>query len=267
MLGAIIGDIVGSRFEFHNFRSKWFSLFHPSCTFTDDTILTLAVASAIKRYKTSRERGLYELAQSEMRILAKAYPNASFGVNFREWLSDPEPQPYNSYGNGAAMRVSACAELASSLEEAKYYAEEVTRVTHNHPEGMKAAECVTHLVWEAMCGASKKRLEDIAIGYYGPFTYAYQDLLKNNKFSECASETVPQAIFCFLQSNGFEDALRTAVSIGGDTDTICAITGSIAEHYYGIPTWMKRETMRYLDNRLTTILKSLLLYEMREIGV
>ena len=163
------------------------------------------------------------------------------------------------------MRVSACADMARTLDTALLYAQQSARCTHNHPEGIKGATCVAELIYLAKCGESKRQIARRARQYYAIPTN-YQKTARENCFNESCQVTVPQAIACFLWSDSFEDAIRTAVSIGGDSDTIAAITGSIAEHYYGVPTWMKEQAMSYLDDRLRDILKSLICYQINNIG-
>ena len=252
MLGAIIGDIVGSIYEFNNIKKKDFNLFSPRCFFTDDTIMTIAIASALIKCKGNYNK-LEKLAIKEMQTYGKLYPNCSYGNSFKNWLVEKNPRPYNSYGNGSAMRVSAVAHLANTFEEAKELSSIVTKVTHNHPEGIKGAEATTVAIYMAL---NKKKKEEIRkfieINYY-KLDFDYNDLVENYQFNETCQNTVPQAIFCFLISEGFEDCLRTSISIGGDSDTLCAISCAIAEAYYGISQEMEEKAMSYLDDKLKKI--------------
>ena len=265
MLGAIIGDIVGSRFEFNNHRSKEFDLFTSDCFVTDDSIMTLAVAKAImeaekrlpveKRsyeYTDDRNEMLEELSVKYMQEIGRKYPNCGYGGMFSRWVFSDEPKPYNSYGNGAAMRVSPAGFAAQSEPQAMLFAQMVTGVTHNHEEGMKGATTVAIAIFMARRGALKNEIYEIINNYYS-LDFWIDDIRDTYKFNETCQETVPQAIKAFLESNSFEDAIRTAISIGGDSDTIAAITGSIAEAYYGVPKEIKEKALTYLDDELRAI--------------
>lgn len=240
MLGAIIGDIVGSRFEFNNHRDPNFELFHPECTFTDDTICTIAVADWLMN---SNEGSLADI----MRQWCKRYPS-SYGGMFGRWIHDESMGPYNSFGNGSAMRASPVGWLGDrNLEDVMTYAIRSAAITHDHPEGIKGSECIAYAIWHLRHGFNKTWVKEMAYtnyGYYlGP---SCASIRQRNTFNETCQVTVPQAITCFLESTDFESAIRLAVSIGGDSDTIAAITGSLAEAYYGVPEWMKKEAMAYL---------------------
>lgn len=262
MVGAIVGDVVGSRFEFDNYNSKDFDLFTEDSFFTDDTVLTIAVADAIRE---SGKVPFEKLVAQKLHWWGNQYNARSYGVRFLEWLGSENPQPYNSWGNGSAMRVSACADFAESLESALLYAKQSAQCTHNHPEGIKGVTCVADLIYRAKCGESKQQILKQAKRYYD-IPKSYKKTLEENYFTDECKVTVPQAIACFLWSDSFEDTIRTAVSIGGDSDTIAAIAGSIAEHYYGVPTWMKDGAMSYLDDRLNETIKSLMCYQINTIG-
>ncbi len=227
MLGAIIGDVVGSRFEFNNQKSKDFELFTEESRFTDDTVMTLAVAEIIQKH-------LYYYKTDIVNTLKKwgrAYPHAGYGGRFRRWLNSDSEEPYMSYGNGSAMRISACGFYGRSESEVKELAKLVTEVTHNHLEGLKGAEVTAMCIYYARIGKSKEFIKEYVSKYYF-IDFNYQDLVKNYTFSAKCEDSVPQAIYCFLISKDFEDCLRTSVSIGGDTDTVSAISCSIAEAYY-----------------------------------
>ncbi|WP_010416091.1 ADP-ribosylglycohydrolase family protein [Anaerophaga thermohalophila] len=234
MIGAIIGDIVGSRFEFNNYRETDFELFTPESTFTDDTVCTTAVAEWIiqssQKGVTSGERFAGILKDWCLR-----YPNESYGAQFSRWIASPEPfpKPYNSFGNGAAMRISPVGCYFSSLDSVYTASDMVTGVTHNHPEGMKGARAVAELMFLARRGATKKELKHLAEEKYKYDLSASCDEIRvTNEFDETCQVTVPQAITAFLESDDFESAIRLAVSVGGDSDTIAAITGGIAETFY-----------------------------------
>ena len=173
---------------------------------------------------------------------------------FREWMYSDDPQPYNSFGNGAAMRVSVCGFAATTLEEAKLLSKKVTEVTHNHPEGIKGAEATAVAIYLAKKGKNILEIRDYINENYYPMNFTLDGIRKRYSFNETCQETVPQAIMAFLESTSFEDAIRNAISIGGDSDTIAAITGGIAEAYYGIPTDIRKHALTFLDGRLMSIL-------------
>lgn len=252
MLGAIIGDIVGSRFEFDNHRSKEFDLFDKTCMVTDDSIMTLAVAKAIMACNGDWKM-LGDNAIKFMREIGRKYPGCGYGGRFGRWVFDDDPQPYNSYGNGAAMRVSPCGFIAKSESEAKLLAQKVTEVTHNHPEGMKGAEATTVAIFMAKNGAKITAIKTRIANDYYDLNFTCDGIRDTYQFNETCQATVPQAIVAFLESTSFEDAIRNAISIGGDSDTLAAITGAIAEAYYGVPSWMKREALNFLDDELRDI--------------
>ncbi len=251
MLGAIIGDIAGSRFEWDNNKSKEFELMTGRCKPTDDSNMTLAVALAILLAEGDWST-LPELAVITMQRFGQRYPHG-YGSRFREWLRSEDPQPYNSWGNGSAMRVSPCAWAASSLEEALQLSDAVTGVTHNHPEGIKGARAVTAAIWLARQGADIPEIRKHIEENYYPLDFTIDQIREDYKFDVSCQGSVPQAIEAFLESLSFEDAIRNAVSIGGDSDTIAAMAGSIAEAYYGIPTDMRDQVMGFLDETQSSV--------------
>ena len=252
MLGALVGDIVGSRFEWHNIKSKDFELLTYRCTPTDDSIMTLAVAEAI--LNSSDPDILKKNAVKYMQQLGREYPNAGYGGKFRKWLGEKNPQPYYSFGNGAAMRVSPCGFAATSVNEAKDMAIGVTSVTHNHPEGLKAGEAVAVAIFLARQGKSMLEIRDYITKHYYAIDFTLDQIRPTYNFDVSCQGSVPQAFEAFFESTDFEDAIRNAISIGGDSDTIAAITGSIAEAYYGIPAEIRKRTLTYLDERQLKIL-------------
>lgn len=253
MLGAIIGDIVGSRFEFNNHRNKEFELFTPKCFPTDDSIMTLAIAKAIMDSRAGRG-DLGQCAVQAMREIGRPYPDCGYGGRFYKWMYSDDPQPYNSFGNGAAMRVSPCGFAAASLEEAKAMSRAVTEVTHNHPEGIKGAEAATVAIYMALHGSSLPEIRDEIDAHYYPMNFTLDGIRDSYRFNETCQDTVPQALMAFFESTGFEDAIRNAISIGGDSDTLAAITGGVAQAYYGIPQSLRERALGYLDERMTPIL-------------
>lgn len=253
MIGAIIGDIAGSRFEFHNYRKKDFEIFHKDCSATDDSIMSLAVAKAVLMHKTEG-KDLEKAAVYYMQKYGRSYPHRGYGGGFRNWLRSEHPEPYNSFGNGAAMRVSACAYAADTLEEALEMSDAVTCVTHNHPEGLKGARATTAAIFLARKGTSIAEIRKHIEQNYYPLAFTIDEIRPTYRFNETCQGTVPQGIEAFLESESFEDALRTAVSLGGDSDTLAAITCSIAEAYYGVPKDMYKRALLYLDKKLMSLL-------------
>lgn len=253
MIGAIIGDIVGSRFEWSNNRSKQFEFLNHQCFFTDDSVLSLAICKALLEAGDNYSK-LSELTSKYMREIGRAYPDAGYGGGFSAWLYSEEPVPYNSFGNGAAMRVGGCGYVARSVEEAKQLSFAVTKVTHNHPEGIKGAEAVAVSVFLAKSGWSLIDIRDYVVKNYYRLDFTLDGIRESYEFNETCQGTVPQAFEAFFESTDFEDAIRNAISIGGDSDTIAAITGSLAEAYYGVPTAMRKHAMTFLDEKLLRLL-------------
>lgn len=253
MLGAIIGDIVGSRFEWNNIKTKEFEFLTYRCFITDDSIMSLAIAKAILDCNGDYNN-LSKFAVFCMQEVGRPYPDCGYGGMFRKWMYSEDPQPYNSFGNGAAMRVSACGFAASTLEEAKLQSKKVTEVTHNHPEGLKGAEATTVAIFLAKTGKNILEIRDYINKNYYHMNFTLDAIRDSYRFNETCQETVPQAIMAFLESTSFEDAIRNAISIGGDSDTLAAITGGIAEAYYGIPTEIRKHALTFLDERLLKVL-------------
>ena len=225
--GAIIGDIIGSRFEFNNYRSKHFKLITKDCHYTDDSIMTVAVYDALMNNRD---------VVDSMKYYYRKFPYYGYGGSFLRWLNEPISLPYDSCGNGAAMRVSSVGWLAESEEEVKLLSYEVTKVSHNHPEGLKGAEVTAMCIYLARTGHNKRDIYNYIVEQYPEIrNFKYNDLRKYYRFTELCQDTVPQAVYCFLISKNFIDCARTTVSIGGDSDTLCAISCAIAEAYYGFP--------------------------------
>ena len=246
MIGAIVGDIVGSRFEFRNLKSKDFKLFHPDCRPTDDTVMTLAVGDALMEHLATG-CDLAESAVRKMQGWGLRYLDAGYGAAFLQWLAAEHPRPYYSWGNGAAMRASFCGWAARTLKEAVWMAHEVTRVTHDHLEGLAGAEIVASLVFLARRGIGREQLRKYVEERYRKLDFTLDEIRDSYRFDASCQGTVPQAIAAFLESFGFVDAIRNAISIGGDSDTIAAITGSIAEAFYGVPEGVREKALPYLD--------------------
>jgi type I restriction enzyme M protein len=253
MLGAVAGDIIGSRFEWNNHRSKEFTLFSGECFPTDDSIMTLALADALLDWRAGKGE-LSALAVEKMRKVGQRYPNCGYGGRFGQWMFSADPKPYISFGNGAAMRVSACGHVATSLEEVKEIARAVTAVTHDHPEGLKGAEATAVCIFGALHRWSINDIRDYVESHYYPLNRTLDEIRPEYQFNEICQETVPESITAFLESTGFEDAIRNAISIGGDSDTVAAIAGGIARAYYGVPDSIAIQARTYLDSRLTAVL-------------
>ncbi|MDO5717227.1 MAG: ADP-ribosylglycohydrolase family protein [Tissierellia bacterium] len=261
MIGAIIGDIVGSVYEFDNHRKKEFEFFAEDCMFTDDSVMSLAVAKALmETEKKFPQRGedFYEALRENaivwMQEIGRMYPFCGYGGRFYEWMFTEDPQPYNSYGNGSAMRISAVGYMAQSLEDAKKMSQMVTEISHNHPEGLKGAEATAVLIYEARNGKSKEELREIAEEYYD-LDFTLEEIRPTYRFNETCQNTVPQAIVAFLEAEDFEDGIRNAISVGGDSDTLAAIAGGILEAYYGVPEDLEEGALSYLDERLKDLYK------------
>ncbi|MDO4483427.1 MAG: ADP-ribosylglycohydrolase family protein [Clostridia bacterium] len=244
MLGAIIGDIAGSRFEFNNIKTKEFDLLSRSCWFTDDSVMTIAVAHAILQCNGDWTN-LSQQTVKSMQLIGRHYPHCGYGGRFKTWMFSDNPQPYNSLGNGAAMRVSAAGWAASSLEECKTLARKVTEVTHNHPKGLKAAEAVAVAIYMARTGADKQTIIDCINRDYYRLDFTIDQIRPTYTFDVTCQGSVPQALEVFAEGNDYEDVIRTAVSLGGDCDTIAAIAGSVAEAYYGVPQTLREKALDY----------------------
>ena len=228
LLGALAGDVIGSVYEFDAPKHTLFRLFSPSSQITDDSVLTLAVADAILRGEGYGEC---------IRQYALAYPNRGYGGFFARWMHSDDPQPYNSFGNGSAMRVSPVGWAFNSVEDVLREAEASAAVTHNHPEGIKGAQAVALAIFRARAGASKNDIRREIIERFGyDLSHTLDDIRPAYQFDETCQRTVPPAIIAFLESENVEDAIRKAISLGGDADTLAAICGAIAEAYYqGVP--------------------------------
>ena len=298
MIGAIIGDIAGSRFEFHNRKTKDFSLLvsrdevsmrprpkkgdkprrlgeallnsgallssalpdnaveERCCYFTDDTVMTLALAEAILKWREGGDgsyAALSEEAIKSMRDFGQRYPYAGYGGAFRRWLGDEDPQPYNSWGNGAAMRVSACGWAGRTLDEVKAMSLAVTEVTHNHPEGIKGAEATAVATFLARTGKSKDEIRAVVVSDYYPLAFTLDEIRPTYEFDVSCQGSVPEAIIAFLEGNSFEEVIRLAVSLGGDSDTIACMAGAIAACMYPIPD----EIVERCDSLLTDDLREI----------
>lgn len=254
MIGAIIGDVVGSRFEFNNIKTKKFELLTEQSVFTDDTVLTIAVLDWClnSKDKSDDKEAIYYLQK-----WAKKYPNAGYGGMFYRWKDKEIPKPYYSCGNGSAMRISPVAWAFEDKEEMLRAVRTITSITHNHPEGIKGAEVTAMLIYLARQGATKAELKEYALKEYPEIKeLKYEELVKTYSHGpEICQLTVPQAVYCFLISESFEDCLRTTISIGGDCDTTSAISCAIAEAFYeGIPLTLMYGVKSKLSEEMNVLL-------------
>ncbi|MBQ2957533.1 MAG: ADP-ribosylglycohydrolase family protein [Clostridia bacterium] len=245
MLGAIIGDIVGSIYEWNGRKTKDFPLFGKGCSFTDDSVMTLAIADGLMA------GGSLQDYTASMRKLGRAYPGAGYGGRFCIWLRMETPESYNSFGNGSAMRVSPVAWGYDTLEEVEEAARITALPTHNHPEGVKGAQAAAAAIFMARTGKSKQEIREYIENKYGYDLHRTLDEIRPTyRFYVTCQQTVPEAIIAFLESTDFEDAIRCAISLGGDSDTLAAITGSIAEAAYGIPEDIRKTAYSFLPPEL-----------------
>jgi len=258
MLGAIIGDMVGSPYEFDDTAIKTtdFPLFSDESTYTDDTVMTIAVADALLGRPQSDEAAEAALVESMQRWGRQiSLPKGGYGGRFVRWLWSDDPHPYCSWGNGSAMRVSSVGWLYATLDETEHWADVSARVTHDHPEGIKGAQSTAAAIFLARTGASKDEIRAYVTKRFGyDLSRTLAQIRPTYHHVESCQETVPEAITAFLESSGFEDAIRLAVSLGGDADTQGAITGAIAEAAYGIPDDIRTEALKRLDARLLDVL-------------
>lgn len=249
MLGAIIGDIAGSVYEFNNYRKTDFPFMSNRCFFTDDTVLTVAVADALLA-SLSGEALFADLCRDRIQTYARAYPGRGYGGRFARWIIEENPEPYGSFGNGSAMRVSACGFAAKDLEEAKRLARDSARVTHNHPEGLRGAEATAAVIRLALEGKGKDEIRAYVEQHYYRLPLTIDEIRPDYEFNETCQGTVPVSIIAFLEAESFEHAIRLAVSVGGDSDTLAAITGGMAEAFFGIPEELRSRALSFLDERL-----------------
>lgn len=247
MYGAILGDIIGSPYEFdRGKKTKDFPFFDKGATFTDDSVMTIAVAEALMQAIADRviddEAATKDLIIDSMHKWGHRYPNAGYGGRFYYWLRDNSREPYNSYGNGSAMRVAAAGWLFDDLKTTRKIARWTAEVTHNHPEGIKGAEATASAIFMARTGSSKEEIKEYIMRKFGyDLSRTCNEIRPNYYHVESCQETVPEAVTAFMEGYDFEDVIRTAVSLGGDCDTLTCIAGSIAEAYYGVPDEMKKE--------------------------
>ena len=255
MYGAILGDIIGSPYEFdQGNKTKDFPLFSKHSTFTDDSVMTIAVAEAAMDVLLEAHGARSKMIAS-MQKYGNMYPNAGYGSMFSRWLREKDPKPYGSFGNGSAMRVSSVAWLFDTLDSVRGAARASAEVTHNHPEGIKGAEATAAAIFLARTGSSKAEIKAYITENFGyDLSRTCDEIRPNYHHVESCQETVPEAITAFLEGESFEDVIRTAVSLGGDCDTLTCIAGSIAEGFYGVPEELKATCRAYLPTPLLDVL-------------
>lgn len=246
IIGAICGDIIGSTREFYPIKTKYFELFEKKSTFTDDTVMTLAIAKWLCENNDSKEALIKNL-----KYFGNNYPNAGYGGRFFNWLRQESPEPYGSWANGSAMRVSPCAWVANSLSESQKLAQTSAIVTHNHPDAIIGALATSDAIFLARTGSSKDEIKEHIEKEYGyELSVPLDEIRPTYKFDVSCRGSVPESIICFLEGSDFEDTIRNAVSLGGDADTQAAIAGSIASAYWDVPKNIYEESLNRLDNRL-----------------
>ncbi len=250
MLGAVIGDIIGSPYEFTSDKRKDFPLFIPSCRPTDDSVLTVAVGLTCIEADISDEYHFKSVLAGKLREIGLLYPDAGYGVRFYQWMIMNEESPYGGYTNGSAMRVSPVAWVAQSLEEAERLAGWSAEITHDHPDGIRGAQAIGGAVFLARTGAGKEEIRQYIEEKYYDLDFTVDEIRPRYSHDMTCEGSVPQAIVCFLDSEDYEDAVRNAVSLGGDGDTLACMAGAIAEAFYGIPEEIVNEGLSYMDEGL-----------------
>ena len=254
IFGAVVGDIIGSTYEFDNIKTKDFDLISERCKFTDDSVMTVAISHALCECKTNGimdEENFEKAVIESMQNFGRRYPKAGYGGMFFGWVFSENPKPYNSFGNGSAMRVSPVAWAFDDLETVEKFAEISARVSHNHPEGIKGAQATAAAIFMARIGKSKAEIKNyIENKYHYNLDRTCDEIRPDYKHIETCQKTVPEAITAFLEGENFEDAVRTAVSLGGDCDTLTDITASIAQGMWEIPDEIEKKIRLKLDDYL-----------------
>lgn len=246
VIGAIAGDIIGSIYEWNNIKTKDFELFDAYCSFTDDSLLTIALADTILNGGSYTE---------QLKKYYQRYPNAGYGAMYRRWAVSDSSEPYNSWGNGAAMRISAVGFAFDRLGDVLANAKQHTEITHNHPEGIKGAQATASIIYLARKGVGKEFIKEFVEAEFGyDLSLTLDDIRPTYRFDESCQGTVPQAITALLESHDFEDAIRNAISLGGDSDTLACITGGMAQAFYGgVPQHIIDKALSYLDDDLKNV--------------
>lgn len=254
MLGAIIGDVIGSRFEFSPRKeTTGWELFAPECKFTDDTVMTIAVAEALDLAQGDTKK-LPDLAAHCMQQWGRKYPRSGYGGRFREWLWLVKPAPYGSFGNGSAMRVSPVGWAGKDMAETMILSDAVTAVTHNHYQGLIGAQATAGCIYLARTGSSKAQIRAFVEKYFYPLNFTLNKVRPKYRFDVTCQGSVPQSIVAFLEADSFEETIRNAVSLGGDADTQAAIAGGIAEAFWGVPEEFKEAVRPYLKEDMLAVI-------------
>ena len=258
MYGAILGDIIGSPYEFdRGNKSKDFEMFEGDAGFTDDTVMTIAVAEALTATLGEDDEDIKNALIYSMRRWGRKYPDAGYGGRFRKWLASTDPKPYGSYGNGSAMRVSSAGWLYDTIEETLHAAKLTAEVTHDHPEGIKGAQATAAAIFMARTGSSKEDIRNYIVSEFGyDLSRTCDEIRPSYHHVESCQETVPEAITAFIEGENFEDVIRTAVSLGGDSDTLTCIAGSIAEAFYGVPEDLLDECILRVPAEMYEVIQS-----------
>ena len=257
MYGAILGDMIGAPYEFDRGKKKTkdFPLFIPRSHYTDDSAMTIAVAEALMDSRGRPDEEVRKALVDSMQRWGTRYPNAGYGGMFYRWLHSKNPQPYGSYGNGSAMRASSAGWLFDSFDETWRKAKLTAEVTHNHPEGIIGAECVATVIWLARHGKSKEEIRAFVTDTFGyDLSRTCDEIRPGYRFDVSCQGTVPEAVTAFLEGTDFEDVIRTAVSLGGDCDTLTCIAGGMAEAMYGVPEELKAECRKRLEPDMVEVL-------------
>ena len=256
MYGAILGDIIGSPYEFdRGGKTKDFPLFSNRSWYTDDSVMTIAVAEALMDTMGKTDDEVRQALIASMRKWGRKEPDAGYGGMFYRWLFSEDPKPYGSYGNGSAMRVSAVGWLYDFFNDVWDKARLTAKVTHNHPEGIKGAECVAVVIWLARRGKSKDEIREVVEDVFGyDLSRTCDEIRPGYRHMESCQDTVPEAVTAFLEGDSFEDVIRTAVSLGGDCDTLTCIAGSMAEAFYGVPEHLKQECRERVTPEMREVL-------------
>lgn len=256
MIGAIMGDMIGAPYEFdRSNKTKEFPLFSRGSQFTDDSVMTIAAAEAIMDTIGKSDDEIRAALVDSMQKWGKRYPNAGYGGMFCRWLREKKPKPYGSFGNGSAMRVSSAGWLFDTLEETRHMARLTAEVTHNHPKGINGAEATASVIFLARNGSSKEEIKDYIINEFGyDLSRTCDEIRPGYHHVETCQQTVPEAITAFIEGADFEDVIRTAVSLGGDCDTLTCIAGGMAEAFYGIPVELVNECRKRMPKDMLAVI-------------
>lgn len=254
MLGAIVGDIIGSVYEDRPIKTTEFPLWGQGCVFTDDTVMTVACADALMAAMGCRPKEVRAEVVRKLQYWGNKYPDAGYGGRFEHWLKESDPRPYQSWGNGSAMRVSAAGWLYPTILQTTDHARYTAEVTHDHPEGIKGAESLAAAVFMLRNGKTKQEVRSYVRGVYGyDLNFTLDEIRPAYTFDVSCRGSVPQAFVSFFESTDFESAIRNAISLGGDSDTLAAMAGSLAEAYYGIPEEIEIKALSYLDSEMVSV--------------